>query len=106
LELGQVTRLKTPMYKVLAEKYIQLYIRTRNEGYHGEQARLITKIHFQDFIISYMQDNPADASVIITAYENIKCDGSLQEKANIKYDLDKCSDMIKSKYMSYCNVMN
>jgi hypothetical protein len=92
-------RLKTPMYKELSDKYIKIYCKVRDMDYNGEQARLVTKIYFQDLIIDYMMNNPEDFGIIASAYESIKEDNSLSELAMVHYDLMKCSSDIRAKYM-------
>jgi hypothetical protein len=78
----------------LGQKYMQLYAEVRKQGYPLEHGFLITKIKFQDYVISLMKSNITIAIMICNAYLELKNDKTLQERALIKYEEN-------AKYESY-----
>lgn len=92
-------RIKPPMSKILFKKYITIYERQRKEGYTGESAHFKTLFNLQEVVINYMVLYPKEINVIASAFENIKSDPSIKEKAQIYFDLGHCDDKIKAKYM-------
>jgi hypothetical protein len=94
-----ISRINTPITKVLTEEYIRIYCREREQGTAANLSFGRAKFILQEFIIQYMVENPKRISEINTAYENIKADDSLRERAQIIYDLSTCEEEIKAKYM-------
>lgn len=70
----------------LTNKYIQLYAEVRKEGFPLEHGFLVTKIKFQDYVITLMKANLSGAVLICNAYCEVKNDITLQEKALMKYE--------------------
>lgn len=95
----KITRITTPMTKVLSEKYIEFYCSLRGKGDHTPSALGLAKVMLQEYIIQLMIENPHGIGEIGTAYDNIKLDDTLRERAIIIYDLTQCDESIKSKYM-------
>lgn len=93
-----VTRLKTPMTKQLELKYIDLFCEARNE-YSVEIAFAKAWQSFLSYVVDLLLDNPNDTGIIGVAYDNIKRDKSLHEKALNVYGLSKCNEEIKNKYL-------
>jgi|SRR4051794_33799765 hypothetical protein len=91
-----IKRLRTPMTQVLSKRYIDIYSLVR-KSYHEPVARMVTKIKLQDEVINLMRDAET-SSVVITAYQNVRDDDTLHERAMIMFDLQSCSDEIKAKY--------
>jgi hypothetical protein len=69
----------------LKQKYIQIYCDTRNENNPIEYSFLITKTKFQDYIITKMLEYPGMSYTLVEAYEKIKQDKTLQERAITVY---------------------
>jgi hypothetical protein len=65
----------------MKQKYVQIYCDTRNENTPIEYSFLITKMKFQDYIISKMLEFPGMSYKLVEAYEKIKKDKTLQERA-------------------------
>lgn len=95
----KITRITTPMTKVLTEKYIAFYCSLRKSGEAAPPSLALAKVKLQEFIIQLMIENPHGIGEIGTAYENVKQDDSLKERAIIIYDLSLCDESIKAKYM-------
>lgn len=91
--------IQTPMSRVLGRKYIEIYLEQRAKGYNGEMAHFKTQYRLQEAVIGLMVDMPKEISIIAKAYENIKHDTTLKEKAQITYDLSLCNEDIKAKYL-------
>lgn len=72
---------ESPLMTKLKKKYISLYCEVRRDQYPVEQSFLVTKIKFQEYIITMMFENPMQTREIINAYTKIKLDKTLQEKA-------------------------
>lgn len=68
-------------YDLLRKKYINLYQNVRQENYPSNQAFLITKIRFQEYVIKIMFEKPNSASIIMNCYLKLKNDKSLQKQA-------------------------
>jgi hypothetical protein len=95
----QVTRITTPMTKILSEKYIAYYCSLREKGEAPPRSLSRARSILQEYVIQLMIENPKGIGEIGTAYENIKLDDTLRERAIIIYDLSQCEDSIKNKYM-------
>lgn len=91
-------RIQTPMSKILTKKYIEFYCKAREKGIGAVEAPLKAKYDLQGLVIDYMVKYTHDISIIATAYENVKLDHSLTEKASIAYDLKSCSKEVREKY--------
>jgi hypothetical protein len=78
--------MQTPMSKQLESKFISLFCAYKNEGLGTIEARFKTHYKMQDYIINEIKKTPANAGILITAYEQIKLNKSLLEKAQITYD--------------------
>jgi hypothetical protein len=94
-----ITRIPTPMTKILADQYIAFYCSEKEKGSATPSALTRARFLLQEFIIQFMIKNPSKISEIETAYQNIKEDDSLREKAIIIFDLNQCDESVKSKYM-------
>jgi hypothetical protein len=97
--IQKITRLKTPMTKKLELKYINLFCEARNEGYNVEIAFAKAHQYFLSHVVDLLLAKPNDTGIIGVAYDNIKFDKSLQEKALNFYALTKCKEDVKNKYM-------
>lgn len=98
--MAVITKIQTPMMKMLSNTYIDLYVEFRNNGSTPEIAYYETKYKMQEIIIDLMVDLPGEIGIIAAAYEDIKrSSNSLLEKANIRFDLTSCSHEVKTKYM-------
>ena len=94
-----ITRIKTPMSKKMSAKYIEFYCNARENDYGFEVSRAKAWQDFQSYVIDKMIATPALINVIATAYDNVKQDKSLHQKALITYDLSTCSEDVKNKYL-------
>jgi hypothetical protein len=81
-----IERIKTPMAKILGTKFIEIII-------HKTMYRL------QEIVINYMIEKPTEINIIAAALDTIKHDTTLHERALIAYDLSKCDESIRAKYM-------
>jgi hypothetical protein len=86
------------MKKILAEKYVDFYIDYLKEGFHGEIAMFKARLKLQEVVIGYMVSKPSEINIIQSAYELLKNDSTIQEKAQTKYELLKCDPKIYEKY--------
>jgi hypothetical protein len=91
-------RIQTPMSKILSKKYIEFYCHAREKGLEAVEALLKAKYDLQGLVIDYMIQYPNDISIIGIAYENVKMDNTLPNKASIAYDLKSCSKEVREKY--------
>jgi len=71
----------SPIMAQMKKKYIGLYCEVRKEDYPIEYSFLVTKVKFQDYVITEMFQNPSQTREIISAYTKIKEDKTIQEKA-------------------------
>lgn len=97
--LMAIERVKPPMAKLLGTKFIEIYMHYAENGYSRDILIFKTMYKLQDFVIKYMIEKPNDITVIASALETIKHDTTLHEKASIAYDLSKCDENIRAKYM-------
>ena len=102
--MASVEKIKPPMQKVLAKQFIELYCKFKENNYPRELVVFKTMYKLQEIVISYIAENPHQANIIITAYESIKHDTSLHEKALTAFELSKCPFDVKEKYMHLVQV--
>jgi hypothetical protein len=91
------------MSKILQNKFIEIYGQYAARGYARDIIVFKTMYKLQEMIIKYMLEKPDEINIIAAAFEQIKHDPNLHERAVIAYDLTKCDDKIKAKYMSLVN---
>jgi hypothetical protein len=94
-----IERIKTPMAKTLGTKFIEIYGQYAENGYSREIIIHKTMYKLQEIVIKYMIERPHDINIIAAALETIKHDTTLHEKALIAFDLSKCDENIRAKYM-------
>ena len=85
--------------KLLGETYIQLYREEREKGFTVEVATFKARFQLQENVIGLMSKHPHEVGIIAKAYEKIKTDTTIQEKAQILYDIRNCTEEVKAKYM-------
>lgn len=93
-----VTRIKTQLTKEMELKYIDLFCEARHE-YSVEIAFAKAWQSFLSYVVDLLIENPTNTGVIGVAYDNIKHDTALHEKALNIYGLSKCNEEIQRKYM-------
>jgi len=102
--MASVEKIKPPMQKVLAKEFIKIYCSYKNNNYPREMIVFKTMYKLQEMVIAFIKENPHQATIIATAYDYIKHDTTLHEKALTTYELSKCSHEVKEKYMHLVQV--
>ena len=87
------------MAKILSNKFIEIYGQYAGLGYSREIIVHKTMFKLQEIVIKYMIEKPTEINTIAAALETIKHDTTLHEKALIAFDLSKCDESIRAKYM-------
>ena len=93
-----LTKLTPPMAKILNKKFIEIYGHYAGLGYSREIVIHKTMYRVQEIVIQYMIEQPHEINIISAAYENLKHDTTLHEKAIIAFDLSKCDEKVRAKY--------
>lgn len=94
-----IKTIKPPMAKILSNKFIEIYGQYAGLGYSREIIVHKTMFKLQEIVINYMIEKPTEINVIAAALETIKHDETLHEKALIAFDLSKCNENVRAKYM-------
>lgn len=94
-----ITQINPPMAKILSDKFIKIYGQYAGLGYSREIIVHKTMFKLQEIVIKYMIERPDDINIIAAALETIKHDTTLHERAVIAFDLSKCDENIRAKYM-------
>jgi hypothetical protein len=87
------------MAKILGTKFIEIYGQYAGLGYSREIIIHKTMYRLQEIVINYMIEKPTEINIIAAALDTIKHDTTLHERALIAYDLSKCDESIRAKYM-------
>lgn len=94
-----IKQINPPMAKILSNKFIDIYGQYAGLGYSREIIIHKTMYKLQEIVIKYMIEKPTEINIIAAALETIKHDTTLHEKAVIAFDLSKCEEHIRAKYM-------
>ena len=94
-----IERIKTPMAKILGTKFIEIYGQYAGLGYSREIIIHKTMYRLQEIVINYMIEKPTEINIIAAALDTIKHDTTLHERALIAFDLSKCDESIRAKYL-------
>lgn len=96
--------IKMTVKKILSEKFIDIYVSILNHGIKGEKALNNAKMELQEFIITSMKVMPYNVDELYKCYYEIKDNKEIQQKAQIKFELSKCDNEVKEKYMHLLTV--
>jgi len=92
-------KLTPPMATILSKKFIEIYGHYAGLDYSREILIHKTMYKLQDLVIRYMIERPHEINIISAAYESLKHDTTLHEKAIIAFDLSKCDESVRAKYL-------